>query len=302
MSDKNIVSKHKVSNVGSIDLDGFDLLPGWQPTPGKIYTTTRAISSRVNQNFDAWPSSELKKAYKTFLGKPVFVNHVNDDPTKARGVVVACRFVEDGKDKYIEVIQEVDAEKFPLLAKELIEGGLDSVSMGCEARRSVCSICGNESSNVFDMCDHVLNYKGTKINGKLVYETCYDLGFFELSYVFDPADETALISKVVTASDEFSEEISEEEKQELDNIDDFYTIYRYIDNYYPLNPEIVSESFCFSPRGDGITFQVALVNRDIVISDHEGNQFLVPEKLPFEKKLEYITFKFPKLHEERYGW
>jgi hypothetical protein len=34
----------------------------------------------------------------------------------------------------------------------------------------------------------------------LVYENCYKLGFFELSYVFDPADETAVVSRVIAAS------------------------------------------------------------------------------------------------------
>lgn len=208
MSGNRIVSAIKTAGNGSdIDFSQFDTLEGWEPTAGKLYTTTRAISARINQNYDAWPSAELKKAYKSFLGKPVFVNHVNDDPTKARGVVVAARYVENGKDKFIEVVQEVDADKFPLLAHEIITGGLDSVSMGCEAKRSVCSVCGNVSSSMFDMCSHVANYKGHMVGKKtdkgwedvLVYETCYDINFFELSYVFDPADETAVVSNVVTA-------------------------------------------------------------------------------------------------------
>ena len=189
--------------------EGFDLIEGFSPRTGHIYTVTRAISARINQNYDGFPSEELKKAYITFLGKPVFVNHVNDDPTKARGRVVGARYVENGEDKYIEVIQEVNANKFPLLAKELRDAGLDSVSMGCSAERTICSFCGNEASGMFDMCAHVLNSKGRKLrrqgaNGEmedvLVYEECRDLGFFELSYVFDPADETAMVSNVVVAS------------------------------------------------------------------------------------------------------
>lgn len=189
-------------------LEGFEVLPGWERREGSILTMTRAISARINQNFDGWPSEELKKSYKTFLGKPIFVNHANDDPTKARGRVIAARYVESDSDRYIEVVQEVYADKFPKLAKELLEGGLDSVSMGCEAAKSKCSYCGNVATGLDNMCDHVLYHKGNTlqrvgVNGEvedvLVYEECRDLHFFELSYVFDPADETAVVSNVITA-------------------------------------------------------------------------------------------------------
>ena len=33
---------------------------------GFLYTQVRAISARINQNYDAWPSTELKKSYRTF--------------------------------------------------------------------------------------------------------------------------------------------------------------------------------------------------------------------------------------------
>ena len=42
--------------------DGFTVDEGWRPKPGYIYTVVRAISARVNQNYDGWPSEELKKS------------------------------------------------------------------------------------------------------------------------------------------------------------------------------------------------------------------------------------------------
>ncbi len=193
-----------------IETDGFDMVAGFEPREGHIYTVTRAISARINQNFDGFPSSELKAAYKTFLGKPCFVNHHNEDPLRARGRVVGARYVEEGADKYIQVIQEANARKYPVLAKEIIEGGIDAVSMGCVAASTICSFCGNEATDMFDMCDHVLRFKGQILSRRndvtgayediQVYEECRKLGFFELSWVFDPADETALHSKVISAS------------------------------------------------------------------------------------------------------
>src|SRR3954469_12271414 len=75
---------------------------------GFLYARIRAISSRVNKNHDGWPSVELagspevferhtasesgftveanKEAeygYSTFLGKPIFVDHHNSNPTRA---------------------------------------------------------------------------------------------------------------------------------------------------------------------------------------------------------------------------
>lgn len=189
--------------------DGFTVDKGFRLKPGYLYTVVRAISARVNQNYDGWPSEELKKSYKTFIGKPVFVNHENHDPSKARGVVVAARYVENGMDKYIEVVQEIDAGRFPKLAHEIKTGGLDSVSMGAEAGFTICSYCHNKATDLDDMCDHVRNHKGKTLSrfdrrtgnkeDVLVFESCHKISFFELSYVFEPADETAVASKVVIA-------------------------------------------------------------------------------------------------------
>lgn len=187
------------------DSDGRPKKIAWTPRPGYVYSQVRAISARVNQNYDAWPSRELKKAYHTFVGKPVFVNHGNEDPERARGVVVAARYVERGADKYIECVMETDARRYPRLAREIVAGGMDSVSMGVEAGFTICSVCENRATDVHDMCDHIKFHKGddfrSRKTGKRVqaFEHCYKLAFFELSWVFDPADETAVASRVISA-------------------------------------------------------------------------------------------------------
>ena len=184
---------------------------------GYVYVRVRAISSRVNKNHDGWPAAELAKSYKTFLGKPLFVDHNNHDPERARGVVVDAKIhVEDDKtsalDPYysnapkehmpatwVELLLEVDAKRFPKLAKAIVSGDIDGVSMGCNVERSKCSHCGNWATNPDDYCQHIRNkgaefdyYRDGRKIAKKSYEDCYDIGFFELSFVFDPADETAL--------------------------------------------------------------------------------------------------------------
>ena len=194
---------------------------------GYLYVRARAISSRVNKNNDGWPSEELASAYKTFVGRPVFVDHNNDDPKRTRGVIVDSKLhVDDEKtsalDPYyadapdnhkpptwIELLIEVDAETYPKLAKGIRDGDIDAVSMGANIKQSVCSVCANEATTPDEFCDHIkrkgLTFEVTSADGekirKKAYEDCVGIDFFEISFVFDPADETALISEKKGSTD-----------------------------------------------------------------------------------------------------
>jgi hypothetical protein len=218
--------RHSPTRVDSVE--GFSKLA--KPSPitddGYLYVTVRAISSRVNKNNDGWPSLELATekpgyGYKTFEGRPIFIDHNNDNPDRTRGVVVSSILhVEDEKkassfDPYyanapeehlpptwIELMLEVDAKSFPRLAKHIVDGDVDAVSMGANIELSKCSVCGHEAENPTQYCTHVQHKgatfeitadDGTKSH-KAAYEDCYGINFFEISFVFDPADETALIS------------------------------------------------------------------------------------------------------------
>jgi hypothetical protein len=237
-------------------LDKFSDFEDYRTEDGYLYARIRAISSRVNKNHDGWPSVELAGGpdifdqhtsseggftveaskdrhygFSSFLGKPIFVDHHNSDPSKARGVIVDSKFhVDDHKtaslDPYyasddvdpehlpaswVELLLEVDAKSFPRLAKAIIEGsrnpakGIDGFSMGCDVERSVCNICKNSATSPDEFCKHVKrkgllhDYEdpetGKRIS-KTSYENCYGIKFFEISAVFDPADETALLREV----------------------------------------------------------------------------------------------------------
>lgn len=226
---------------------------------GYLYARIRAISSRVNKNHDGWPAVELAGGpdifdrhtagegftveadsnadygYSTFLGKPIFVDHHNSNPERARGVIVDAKLhVEDHKtaslDPYyssdevdgehlpgtwVELLLEVDAKSFPRLAKAIIQGskdankGIDGFSMGCDVERSVCNICKNAATSPDEYCNHIkmkgahfdyINPKTGKKESRKSYENCYGIKFFEISAVFDPADETALIKEVRTSA------------------------------------------------------------------------------------------------------
>lgn len=184
----------------------------YTPRPGFLYVRSRMISSRCNDNFDEFPAEEIKKAYSTFIGKPVFVNHHNDDHKRARGVVIDAALHEDRNpdgtpDTWVEGLMEVDARKFPKLAKAILAGHIDRTSMGCDVDLSVCSACGNKATNPAQYCQHIPAMKGLRVfrvnaatgrrEGHLIREKCYGLKFFENSLlVEEPADPTAFFTGV----------------------------------------------------------------------------------------------------------
>lgn len=199
----------------------------YKARPGFILVRSRAISSRCNDNFDEFPADEIKTAYRTFVGKPVFVNHHNADHRRARGVIVDAVLHEDtnpdgSPDTWVEVLMEVDAVRFPMLAEAILtctcghkhsagscdscgcqqfDGQISRTSMGCDVAYSKCSFCGNKAVTPLDYCDHIKRHKGRRIRRRrasggaddvLVREICYGLRFFENSLlVEEPADPTA---------------------------------------------------------------------------------------------------------------
>jgi len=191
----------------SIPLHGV----GWEDfnfkeASGFVYTVVRAISSRVNANYDGWPVDELKTSYKTFVGRPVYVEHNNQDPKRARGVILDAVYKESKlasgiTDASVYCLMEVDATSFPKLANAIMEGKINGVSMGADVDGTTCSACGRYASKPSEYCVHipalkgrkVVVYKGAKRIESTVWENCHKPNFFELSYVFDPADESAHI-------------------------------------------------------------------------------------------------------------
>lgn len=180
----------------------------YQVRPGYLYVRSRAISSRCNDNFDEFPAEELEKGYRTFIGKPVFVNHNNEDISRSRGVIIDAVLHKDSnrdgtKDWWVEVLQEVDALRFPRLAAEIINGNIARTSMGTDVSHSICSACGNRATTPAEYCAHIPGSKGMMLYkrtasgqkvGEIIRETCYGLRFFENSLLVEPpADPTAAV-------------------------------------------------------------------------------------------------------------
>ncbi len=140
----------------------------YEPKPGFLYVRSRAISSRCNDNFDEFPAPEIKAAWASFIGRPVFVNHKNDNHKRARGVIIDAALHEDvnpdgSPDTWVEVLMEVDAIRFPKLAKAILAGDIERTSMGTDVEYSVCSACGNKARTPLEYCAHIPKMKGKRI-------------------------------------------------------------------------------------------------------------------------------------------
>ena len=179
----------------------------YKPRKGFVYIRSRAISSRTNDNWDTFPADELRKSWRTFIGKPVFVNHHNDDIGRKRGVIIDAALHDDKApdgtdDTWVEVLMEIDAKRFPRLAMALIKHEIERTSMGTDVLESTCSYCGNVARTPDQYCAHVKRMKGQRLRRKnangevedvLVHEICSGLSFFENSLlVEEPADPTAV--------------------------------------------------------------------------------------------------------------
>jgi len=182
----NVIENHDGSAT-SIPLNEFH----------KHFNKYAKICRLANKNGDFFSEEELKSKYKTFIGKSVFVDHNNENVENARGIIVDS--VWNDRGKYVELLKAVDRKAYPELARAIEKGYVDSTSMGCRCRYSICSICGNKSATEDDFCKHILYYKGGYFNGLPVFEENCDIEFFEDSFVTEGADPDAKVLEKVAS-------------------------------------------------------------------------------------------------------
>lgn len=176
---------------------------------GHLAVKTRACSARINVNLDCFERSELEKAWKTYEGcTNVFVEHTyvhtDDDESKypdgidrsrSRGSVIAVHY--DASDASVHLLLAID-KSYHELTKQILDGGIASVSMGCNCTL-YCSICNSPFDETFRCeCGSCPDNIGTQVDGHLVYDIMRDVDFYEISLIVtEPADQTALFYEVI---------------------------------------------------------------------------------------------------------
>lgn len=151
-----------------------------------------------NANGDLFPSLELKKAYKNWVGKPLCVDHESSKAEKIRGVIVDT--VYDDKTHKVIALCALDKVNYPELARNIATGVSADVSMGVSVGRAICFDCHTVARTEADFCQHM--------RAKSAYgEVNCDLNPIELSIVSNGADRKAKIRRVIAAANSIAQYI-----------------------------------------------------------------------------------------------
>jgi len=173
---------------------------------------------------DGWVNRDeiVTQHYKTFERGGIYKHHVNKDPKRSLGRVEMAFFNAEMHriELLLEIRNELDAE----LIQRINDGEFPAVSMGCHVRWDVCLRCGHRAPTRKEYCPHALDMRAIdpltgEVNGVLNPSA----GFFDISFVFRPADRTGFMLKkvaeevyVVRGSCSLGEKASEyEEKRAL---------------------------------------------------------------------------------------
>lgn len=216
----------RMSVQASMGVDSFQSLQfaDWLPFAAPELNISKNIQDYVlvpviampsdlpNRNGVAFPLKELKAwrtedgmlAYQTFRGKPVHIEHDNQDPTKAVGVIVDTAMLPmkgfgGGKLWKLLLLLAIDRSKNPYYAGQVLTGGINSYSMGAWVEAYSCGYCGAPAGS----CNHI-NLKRPRdfymIDNDLVYRRVHGIKGFECSIVADPAFMTAISDKLMPLS------------------------------------------------------------------------------------------------------
>lgn len=186
-----------------------------------IIPTIICPSDLPNRNGIAFPKAELVKyqpppisrqVYKAWSGVPVHLEHDNEDPEKALGIVLDTAFTQikdygNGEFWKVMGLVGIDKKKAPEIAQRFINKTLSTFSMGCMADYFTCSICGQEcEKDTWRNCSHIHSTGAVNWNPvrtpdgalRIAYLNAHGLSPIELSVVSTPAWVPALSDTILS--------------------------------------------------------------------------------------------------------
>ena len=217
---------HNCTIIASVDVELAN------PKDSKTdYFIHPEFSKFVNNNGDAWTKGVLKNAYKTFVGGENYLEHVQiPELSKGKIIDAAPREIVIGKDKngkeltthYIDILVATDRKHEDLIRK-IESKELNSLSMGCLIKYSICSKCGRRAVDETEACEHVRFQKNNMFfddNGiqRKIAELCGhesepdSVKFIEASWVRQPAFTGAVLRSFVEPSEEILAKIEAAKK------------------------------------------------------------------------------------------
>ena len=111
----------------------------------------------INNNGDAWERSLLLATYRTFIGAPNYLEHIQL-PELSKGFIVDAISRDLGKTCYIDLLVGTD-RKHGKLVSDILSGEMSALSMGCISLFTICTKCGNIAADDAQLCPCV-QYEG----------------------------------------------------------------------------------------------------------------------------------------------
>jgi hypothetical protein len=152
------------------------------------------------RNLEGWisPDEVVTQHYKTFETRGgIYKHHVNKDPRKSLGRIEKAFW--NSSMHRSELLLEIRNRLDPELVGKINAGEFPAVSMGCNVRWDVCAKCGHRAPTRKDYCEH-LRSAMRQIDPATGIRNCAlnpSPSFFDISFVWRPADRTGFMLKKV---------------------------------------------------------------------------------------------------------
>lgn len=205
----------------------------------------------INDNGNGWSTQILLSTFRSFIGKPNYLEHMQN-PLLSKGTIVDA-VARDVKYKsttgkianvvYIDILVAVD-RKHSVLINQILSGEYNAMSMGCYSNWVTCTKCGQQFNDTMNSCIHLenelLKYFVDE-NGieRIVAELCGRLikgnngkleadpdsnEFIEASWVENPAFKGAVINHYISEDKEYSKILNMADYKLQSVVDDIFNI------------------------------------------------------------------------------
>jgi hypothetical protein len=140
--------------------------------------------------------------YQTFNKKACFLDHKNDIPHEASGVIAdtSMEYIPKYDLWKIKVLSLWDRSKNTDVVNKILNRVYSGYSMGATVAQFVCTVCGKEDTVDYRRCDHMKRIGSVWGDEKrLASQLCTGSCFFENSLITksDPADPTAFADDIL---------------------------------------------------------------------------------------------------------
>lgn len=157
------------------------------------------VKPHKNNNGDIFPESELKKATRNWIGRPLCVDHKSDTVDGVRGIILDTHY--DEKLKQVVGLCALDKINYPDLARKVTTGVVRYGSMGTAVSTSICTECSKPATTPKEYCDHIIRRQAWG-------EINVGLNPIEYSLVVQPAEPGAILLRCFASIGKHKEELS----------------------------------------------------------------------------------------------